>query len=66
MAMPSSPALQKLYLLDASSHDFHKNLSSIISGEEYARCEKGLEPDDLQWLVDYLDEVRRRIILPNS
>ena len=66
MATPSSPTLQKLHPLDTSSHDFHKNLSSILSGEEYAQCKKGLEPDDLQWLVDYLDEVRRRIILPNS
>ena len=64
--LPSSPALQKLRLLNTSLPDFHDQLSRILDGEEYAQYKKGLEPGDLQWLVDYLDEVRRHVALPNS
>ena len=38
----------------------------VLSGEEYAQCEKDLKPGDSQWLVDYLDEVRRRVALPDA
>ena len=63
MAMSSSPALQKLRFPDTSLPDFHNQLSRILSGSEYAQRKTGLKPNDLKWLVDYLDEVRRRFVL---
>jgi len=66
MILPSSPALQKLYNLDASLSEFHDQLSDILNGEEYTRSVTNLQGDDLVWLVDYLDKVRRRIAPPHS
>jgi len=66
MSSPSSPALQRLHLLDSSSPDFDDQLSNVLYGEEYKRCVPNLEGDDLSWLVDYLDKVRRPIAIPNS
>ena len=66
MYPPSSPALQRLHRLDGSSPDFHDQLQNAIRGEEYVQCEQNLEGDDLVWLVDYLDEVRRHVALPHS
>ena len=60
MAISSSSALQKLGLPNTSSPDFHDQVSRILDGEKYAQCKKAPEPGDLQWLVGYLDEVRRR------
>jgi len=66
MSSPSSPALQRFHLLDRSSPDFDDQLSNVLYGEEYKRCVPNLEDDDLAWLVDYLDKVRRPIAIPNS
>jgi len=62
--MPS--ALQGLRHLNRSSPDFHDKLSNVLYGEEYQRCVQNLQADDLVWLVDYLDKVRRRATLPRS
>ena len=64
MSSPNTPALQLLHSLDRSSSKFHDQLGNILYGEEYQRCASNLQGDDLVWLVDYLDEVRRRISLP--
>jgi len=66
MVLPNSPALRKLCKLDASLSEFHDQLSNVFYGEEYTRSVKNLQDDDLVWLVDYLDKVRRRIAPPYS
>ena len=66
MSSPCSPALQKLDLLNRPSPDFHDQLNNILHGEDYRQCALNLQGDDLVWLVDYLDEVRRHVDLPHS
>jgi hypothetical protein len=64
--MPSPPALQQLDLLDRSSPNFHDQLSNVLYGPEYKQCVQNLQGEDLVWLVDYLDKVRRHISLPHT
>ena len=66
MSSPTPPALQQLHRLDGSSSEFHDQLGNILYGEEYRRCAQDLQGDDLVWLVDYLDKVRRHVALPFS
>ena len=61
--MSSPPILQQLRLLNRSSPDFHEQLGSVLYGQEHQQCVPNLQGDDLMWLVDYLDKVRRRIAL---
>jgi hypothetical protein len=61
--MPSHSLLEQLDRLNRSSLRFHDQLSNILFGEEYNQCVPELQNDDLAWLVDYLDGVRRRITL---
>jgi hypothetical protein len=63
MPSPSSPVLQQLDRLDRSSPQFHDLLCNVLYGEEYTRCAPNLQGDDLVWLVDYLDNVRRCVAL---
>jgi hypothetical protein len=62
MDIPSHSVLQKLHNLDRSLSEFHDRLSNVLYGEEYTRCVKHLQGDDLAWLVDYLDQVRRHVV----
>ena len=64
MSSPNPPALQQLRRLDKSSSEFHDQLSNVLYGEEYQQCVPNIQGDDLVWLVDYLDKVRRRAALP--
>jgi len=66
MSSPSLPVLQELHRLDRSSPDFHDQLCNVLYGQEYVRCVPNLQDDDLVWLVDYLDKVRRNVALPPS
>ena len=66
MSSPSSPTLQQLHHLDRSSSGFHDQLSNLLYGEEYQQCAPNLRGDDLVWLVDYLDKVRRCVTFPHS
>jgi tRNA (Thr-GGU) A37 N-methylase len=66
MPSPNSLALQQLDLLNRSSPDFPDQFCNIIYGEEYVQCVRNLEGDDLVWLVEYLDKVRRRVALLHS
>jgi hypothetical protein len=61
--MSSHPALQQLDRLDRSSPDFHDHLCDVLYGEKYQKCVSNLQGDDLVRLVDYLDNVRRRVAL---
>ena len=61
--MSSPPTLQQLRRLNKSSPDFHDQLSSVLYGEGYQQCVPTLQDDDLVWLVDYLDNVRRHVAL---
>jgi hypothetical protein len=62
MSSPSSPALRQLHRLNSSSSGFHNELSNILYGQEYTQCVPNLQGDDLAWLVDYLDRVRRHVV----
>ena len=66
MLSPTSPALQQLHHLDRSSPNFHDQLCNALHGEEYTQCLPNLQGDDLVWIIDYLDKVRRRVALPYS
>jgi hypothetical protein len=66
MSSPSTPVLQQLHLLDTSSSGFHDQVSNVLYGEEYRQCVPIIQGDDIVWLVDYLDRVRRRTALPRS
>ena len=63
MSSPSSQALQQLHHLDRSSPDFHDKLCNVFYGSEYKKSVPNIQGDDLVWLVDYLDKVRRRVAL---
>jgi len=63
MSSPSLPVLQRLQSLDRSSPDFHDQFSNVLYGEEYMRYMSNLQHDDLVWLVEYLDKVRKPITL---
>ena len=64
MSSTSLPAMQRLRSLDRSSPGFHDQVCSVFYEEEYQKCVPDLQGDDSAWLVEYLNEVRRRIILP--
>jgi len=66
MSSPTSSTLQQLHRLNRSSPDFHDKLCNVLYGEEYVQCVPNIEGEDLVWLVDYLDKVRRRVSLPHS
>ena len=66
MSSPSSPAVQRLRRLDKSSPGFHDQLCNALYGEEYIQRVPVLQPDDVVWLVDYLDTVHRHVALPHS
>jgi hypothetical protein len=66
MSSPISPGLQQLNRLNRSSPDFHDQLSNILYGEEYTQCVRSLQNDDLVWLIEYLDKVRRHNALPRT
>jgi hypothetical protein len=66
MPSPNSPVLQRLDRLNRSLSGFRDQLRSLLYGEEYKRCVPSLEGDDLVWLIDYLDKVRRRVALSRS
>ena len=59
MHSPSSPALQQLLHLDASSLGFPDELINVLSGQEYRQYSSKFESDDARWLADYLDKVCR-------
>ena len=64
--MTSQHPLQQLRRLDGFSSGFHDQVSNVLYGEEYRECVPNLQGDDLVWLVDYLDKVRRRVSLLHS
>jgi hypothetical protein len=66
MPSPNSSVLQQLDRLNRSSSNFHDQLCNTLYGQEYVRCVTDLEGDDLLWLVEYLDKVRRRVALLQS
>ena len=66
MLAPSSPALKEFHRLDKSSSEFQGQLAGLLSGKKYNECVSSLEGDDLVWLVDYLDKVRRPIAFSDS
>jgi len=61
MSLPNP--LQQLLRLDRFSSKFDDRICNILYGEEYQQCVPNLKNDDLAWLVEYLDKVRRRVSL---
>jgi len=59
--MPSHNPLTQLHRLDTSSSTFQDQVSDILYGEEYKQWVPNLQGDDLMGLVDYVDNVRRRV-----
>jgi len=66
VSSPSPSALQQLHRLDGAVSGFRDQLNNILCGEEYQRCVTNLQGEDSAWLVDYLDKVRRPVVLPHS
>ena len=66
MPSPNSPVLQQLDRFDGSLPGFHNQLYGLLYGEEYVQCVRNLQEDDLVWLVNYLDRVRRRAAVLHS
>jgi len=64
--MPLLNSLGQLRRPDKSSSKFHDQLREVLCGEEYKQWVPNISGEDLAWLVDYLDKVRRRITLPHS
>jgi hypothetical protein len=57
---------QELRRLDRSSPDFDSQLYDVLCQREYIQGAKNLGRNDLVWLIDYLDEVRRHIVVLRS
>lgn len=51
--------LEELRGLDVSSPNFGNKLCDILYRTEYLQCVSDLKDEDLVWLVNYLDTVRR-------
>lgn len=66
MAPSDSPILQRLDCLNVTSSDFGDQLYDVLRGQEYMECVLGLDRNDIVWLVDYLDNVRRCTVLSRS
>lgn len=66
MSPPSLPALQHLHRLGRAISKFEDQLSDLLYGEEYQKCVPNVQGDDLVWLVDCLDKVRRRAVVHRS
>ena len=58
--------LRQLHGLDRPSHEFHDRLSNVLYGGEYKQSVSDLGTDEVVWLLDYLDKVRRPISSPLS
>ena len=61
--IPHNP-LQSLHDLDKTSSQFHQQLIEFLRGDEYQDVVPTLQPEDLAWLVEYLDNVSLPIISP--
>ena len=61
--MSSYNPYEQLCRLDRSSSRFHDEVSNILYGGEYKQSVPNLQDNDLVRLIDYLDEVRRRVLL---
>ena len=66
MSSSRPPALEQLNRLDRSSSGFSDQLGNILHGKVYQECVLNLQGEDSAWLVDYLDEVRRHVVLLHS
>jgi len=64
--MSSQNPLTQLRLLDTTSPTFYDQVSNILCGKEYIQWMSDLQGEDLVELVDYLDNVCRRVSLCRS
>ena len=64
--MTPSDLLQKLRDFDRTSPDFHNQLADFLRGNEYKDAVSSLRGEDLDWFVDYLDNVSLDTVSPCS
>ena len=64
MVLPSP--LQQLCDLDQTLPQFHEQLGNLLCKREYQAIVPGLQGEDLEWLVEYLDNVGVQIHFPHS
>ena len=58
--------LQQLRYLDATSPQFHEQLSSCLRGSEFRGAVQNLQGEDLARLVEHLDAVCLQTTSPHS
>ena len=63
MTPPTHQFLHRIHLLDKSLPDFHEQLDNLLHTGQYDQCVEALGDNDLEWLVNYLDEVRHNVPL---
>ena len=54
--------LQKLRDFNKTSPDFHSQLTDFLRGNEYQDAVPSLQGEDLDWLINYLDNVSHRTV----
>ena len=62
VAMTPPNLLQKLRDLNKTSSDFHSQLTDFLRGNEYRDAVPSLQGEDLDWFIDYLDNVSLRTV----
>jgi len=62
--MSPQDVLEQLRGFDRASLEFHKHLSNFLHSEGYRGAVPGLQGEDLEWLVEYLDSVSLQTIPP--
>lgn len=61
--MPPFDLLHQFHRLDQSSPNFPALIGDIIHRDGYRDCAASLQDDELAWLIEYLDNVRYRVVL---
>ena len=62
--MSARDPLERLSVLEISSADFPDQIAKLLCGEEYRQRVPTLQGEALAWLVEFLDDVRFRILYP--
>ena len=62
--MPSLTPLQQLRLLGKLSPQFPDQLTGLLREQGYGDDVTSLKDADLSWLIEYLDDVRPRLLSP--
>ena len=66
MLSTSPLSLRRLRSLTEPSLEFQDQLSDVLNGEEYTQWAPNLCRNEVEWLIDYLDKVCRRVTFLRS